>query len=121
MSFIRYFILKVRKHFSKFVHYDKQDGGSGESLGSGSITDGEIWFDYEGTPIKWHIPVGVLYDQFCVTSVNNISEMSLASSSGMLPWALTVHFSKFPEHEILHCESRYVSSVKYLCTLFYQL
>ena len=99
------FNFKVRKHFSKFVHPEKQDGGVGDTA-SGNTTDSEIWLEFEGTPIKWHIPVGVLYDQFCVLNNDNNPDLSLASYSSMLPWNLVVHFSKFPEHEILHCESR---------------
>ena len=91
----------MRKHFSKFVHPDKETSGE---LTSGQTNDSEIWLEFEGTPIKWHIPVGVLYDQFCV--LNNDTNEDSSSYSSMLPWNLIVHFSKFPEHEILHCDSR---------------
>ena len=88
------------------MHPEKQEAVA-ENAASGNISDAEIWLDFEGTPIKWHIPVGVLYDQFCVlNNDNNLSEMLLSSYSAMLPWNLTVHFSKFPEHEILHYDSR---------------
>ena len=100
-------MFKVRKHFSKFVHPDKQDGGAGEA--TGHTSDGEIWLDFEGSPIQWHIPVGVLYDQFCILNNDNNEDLSLAPYSSLLPWNLTVHFSKFPELEILHCESRLVN------------
>jgi autophagy-related protein 5 len=87
------------------VHPDKQEGTAADTA-SGHTADGEIWLDFEGTPIKWHIPVGVLYDQFCSLNNDNNEDPSLASYSTMLPWNLTVHYSKFPELEILHCESR---------------
>lgn len=35
-----------------------------------------IWFDYNGLPLKWHIPVGVLFDMLCCNAD--------------LPWRLTV-------------------------------
>lgn len=51
-----------------------------------------MWLDFNGIPLKWHYPIGVLYD--------------LSSGDIKLPWDITVHFSKFPEKEILHCQSR---------------
>lgn len=112
LSYITVIFDKVRKHFSKFVHLDKQEGGE---TASGNNTDADIWLDFEGTPIKWHIPVGVLYDQFCVLNNDNNPDLSsLASYSSMLPLNLTVHFSKFPEHELLHCESREVVEAHFM-------
>lgn len=40
---------KVKKHFHKFVHPDRQDS--------------EMWFDFDGVPVKWHLPIGLLFDQ----------------------------------------------------------
>lgn len=51
-----------------------------------------MWLDFNGTPLKWHYPIGVLYDIY--------------SMDIKLPWNITVHFSKFPEKEILHCQCR---------------
>lgn len=47
----------------------------------------EIWLDFNGTPLKWHLPVGVLFD--------------LCGSSVPLPWQVTVHFTGFPEDKLL--------------------
>jgi autophagy-related protein 5 len=35
-----------------------------------------IWFEYQGLPLKWHIPTGVLFD--------------LLAEKKTLPWPLTV-------------------------------
>jgi len=67
---------KVRKYFSKFV----------------SDAEGEMWFSSGGTPLKWHHPIGVLYDVH----------------GGDLPWDITVHFSSFPQSELIPCGSREV-------------
>ena len=82
-------IEKVQKHFSKFINPDQQ---------------GEMWFEEDGNPIRWHYPIGVLFD--------------LMASPSRLPWTLTVHFRDFPEADILRCpgkdavESHFMSSVK---------
>ncbi|KAJ8961643.1 hypothetical protein NQ314_005895 [Rhamnusium bicolor] len=64
---------KVRKHFLKYVANDKQEQ--------------EMWLEYNGQPLKWHYPIGVLYDL-------------LFGPEDVLPWNLTIHFEKFPETEI---------------------
>nr|ATX63057.1 autophagy protein 5 [Locusta migratoria] len=69
---------KIRKHFIRHIHPDKQNA--------------EMWLDYNGQPLKWHYPIGVLYD--------------LYASESSLPWNITVHFDKFPETELLHCPGR---------------
>eukprot|EP01135_Chromosphaera_perkinsii_P009532 Nk52_evm1s1791 gene=Nk52_evmTU1s1791 len=64
----------------------------------------EMWFDFKDEPLKWHYPIGVLFDLY-----GNPSE---------LPWALTVHFQFYPEEKILHCqdidcvETHFISMVK---------
>lgn len=81
---------KVRKHFARFVSAEHQDN--------------EMWLEYNGTPLKWHCPIGVLFD--------------LHAYEALLPWSITVHFQRFPENECLHCRSReaveahFMSSVK---------
>lgn len=39
-----FFVEQVKKHFTKYV--------SNEDL------EGEVWFDFNGTPLKWHYPIG---------------------------------------------------------------
>ncbi|KAL1131545.1 hypothetical protein AAG570_011162 [Ranatra chinensis] len=69
---------KVRKHFMKYIHPDKQDA--------------EMWLDFNGIPLRWHYPIGLLFD--------------MNKYDVQLPWNITVHFEKFPEDELLHCHSR---------------
>eukprot|EP00250_Pteridium_aquilinum_P035144 c8702_g1_i1 orf=331-1443(-) len=40
------------------------------------------WFEYEGLPLKWHVPTGVLFDLLCFEPIR--------------PWNLTVHFRGYP-------------------------
>ncbi|MFT7800413.1 autophagy protein 5 [Arapaima gigas] len=80
---------KVKKHFLKVMKPDDVE---------------EIWFEYEGTPLKWHYPIGLLFD--------------LYASNTALPWSITVHFKNFPQQDLLHCpsnsviEAHFMSSIK---------
>lgn len=89
---ITYFPLlleKVQRYFLKFID---------------PAAAGEMWLESEGQPLKWHIPVGVLFDLF--------------APKDNLPWKLTAHFRDFPERDLLRCPSRdaveahFMSSVK---------
>uniref|UniRef100_A0A3B5PVV7 Autophagy protein 5 n=2 Tax=Xiphophorus maculatus TaxID=8083 RepID=A0A3B5PVV7_XIPMA len=80
---------KVKKHFLKVMRAEDVE---------------EMWFEYEGTPLKWHYPIGVLFD--------------LHASNTVLPWNITVHFKNFPDQDLLHClsnsivEAHFMSSIK---------
>nr|CAG4645736.1 EOG090X0BB3 [Lynceus sp. MCZ IZ 141354] len=63
---------KVKRHFLRYVAADKHEN--------------EMWLEYEDTPLKWHYPIGVLFDMSHVES---------------LPWNITVHFDKFPEMKLI--------------------
>ncbi|XP_054271144.1 autophagy protein 5 [Macrosteles quadrilineatus] len=69
---------KVRKYYQKYIDEEKQDN--------------EMWLDFNGIPLKWHYPIGVLFD--------------LNKTDIQLPWNITVHFDKFPEDELIHCQTR---------------
>ena len=45
----------------------------------------EMWFEYDGIPIKWFLPIGVL---------NDVMFFSLTTL--VTPWPITVHFQNFP-------------------------
>lgn len=68
-SYFPLFLDKLQKHFINYVNGDEND----------------IWLENTNTnqPIKWHYPVGVLFD--------------LLNLSHNLPWNLTVHFKNFPD------------------------
>mmetsp|Transcript_23197 Transcript_23197/g.30292 ORF Transcript_23197/g.30292 Transcript_23197/m.30292 type:complete len:295 (+) Transcript_23197:305-1189(+) len=51
---------------------------------------GNIWFEFDGEPLKWHLPVGVLYD--------------LLHKDDRFPWRLTVHFQDFPVGQVTKWE-----------------
>ncbi|MDP2436595.1 MAG: autophagy protein 5 [archaeon] len=53
---------------------------------------GEFWLEtaQEQTPLKWHYPVGVLFD--------------LYGDRACLPWRLVLHFHRFPFGQLIRCE-----------------
>lgn len=53
-----------------------------------------MWLEFNGMPLKWHYPIGVLLDIY----FNDIQ----------LPWNIVVHFDKFPENVLMHCQNKYV-------------
>ncbi|KAK3534797.1 hypothetical protein QTP86_025752 [Hemibagrus guttatus] len=79
---------KVKKHFLKVVKAEDVE---------------EMWFEYEGTPLKWHYPIGVLFD--------------LHASNTALPWSITVHFKHFPDRDLLHCSSNAVIEAHFMSTI----
>ncbi|KAF9095345.1 autophagy protein 5 [Mortierella sp. GBA35] len=75
--------------------------------------DAEVWYDFEGTPLKWHYPIGLLYD---------IHGLQASSGRGMngslLPWKVTVHFQNFPGDKLIKsqavdsCQDYFMSMIK---------
>ena len=86
---------KVRRHF------DKPAPAGPEEV---------PWFEINGQPLKWNVPVGVLWD-LC------------GGGEDALPWAITVHFSGFPARELVACpevaavKAHYLNRVKESCQI----
>lgn len=52
-----------------------------------------MWLEYDGQPVRWHLPIGVLFDLYVNPEVQ-------------LPWNITVHFGKFPETQIFRFSNK---------------
>ncbi|ORX55083.1 apg5l protein [Hesseltinella vesiculosa] len=55
-----------------------------------TIDPGIIWYDYDGEPLKWHYPLGLLYDLWCTAYQKE-------KKSIKLPWKLTLHTDTYPD------------------------
>ncbi|XP_047514442.1 autophagy protein 5 isoform X2 [Pieris napi] len=80
----------MKRHFLRYISQENADN--------------EMWMDYNGQPLKWHYPIGFLYDLYC-------------GNDPQTPWTLTVHFSKFPGNILLHCPNKDVVEAHYMSTV----
>lgn len=54
----------------------------------------EMWFEFNNTPLKWSVPIGVQFD----------SLVGIQHKQKDLPWCLTFHYKGFPEEQVLKLE-----------------
>jgi len=88
MTYFPLVIDRVQRYFQRYTTTDSSASGAADALK-------DVWLeDDNGSPVRWHYPVGVLYD---------LAAHSLMMSS---PWQLTVHFHNFPEHELIRLSCR---------------
>lgn len=108
------------------------------------------WFSFEGVPLKWHYPIGLLYDLYSgaepvtrssSTEDNPTQSISLAGknyhpsadteggtpSPGPLPWRLTLHFADWPDEDLVRLDAEglvmhdaFINSVKEADSLRYR-
>ncbi|KAL4761479.1 autophagy protein 5 [Aspergillus foveolatus] len=77
------------------------------------------WFSFEGVPLKWHYPVGLLYDLYAGADPATKSSEAEAPGDEQLPWRLVVHFSDWPDAELVRLDAQgmvmhdaFINSVK---------
>lgn len=86
----------------------------------------EGWFSFEGVPLKWHYPVGLLYDLF--SGANPASSTPLRGDQvphdrdigdEKLPWKIVLHFTEWPEEQLVQLDGEgkvlhdaFINSVK---------
>ena len=85
----------------------------------------EGWFSYEDVPLKWHYPLGLLYDLFSgapPAQVNGSDEDDHCppfQRPSTLPWRLTLHFADWPGEQLVQPDAEgkvlhdaFINSVK---------
>lgn len=90
LSYFPLVIDKVRKYFVRYIASEKQNQ--------------DMWLEFEGQPIKWHLPIGVLFDMYMINDED-------------LPWNVIVHFDNFPAVQIFTFSTKEMVEAYFLCCL----
>lgn len=89
----------------------------------------DAWISIEGVPMKWHYPLGLLYDLYSGAEPVNLDKHSDGSSQTVdetvtragkpLPWRLTIHYTGYPGDQLIQLDSEgravldsYINAVK---------
>lgn len=107
LSYLGLLIPKLHPFFSSSLIYP-------------DVEPAEAWLSYEDVPLKWHYPLGLLYDLYSGNEAFNGAEKKDESADEKkLPWKLTVHFSEYPVEHLVkldagekHLHDLYINSVK---------
>jgi len=92
---------KVQRHFAEF-------------LSNPANRANEIWLDFNGTALKWHYPVGLLFDLYA----NEGTGVAFDSAQSVnIPWSLNVHFENFPADLISTQNSKDIVESHFLSTV----
>ncbi|KAJ5928741.1 Autophagy protein [Penicillium verhagenii] len=68
----------------------------------------EGWFAFEGVPLKWHYPIGLLFDLYAgadPASRSNSPNLDGQENESPLPWRLSVHFSDWPVEDLVRLDT----------------
>ena len=62
------------------------------------VDSSQLWFQACEQTLKWHIPIGILFDL-------------LKNDLDQLPFVVTVHFTSFPNQTLLNCSTKAAEAV----------
>ena len=69
------------------------------------------WFSFENVPLKWHYPLGLLYDLFSGASPWHApgsaprEEGASSDQETSLPWRLILHFTDWPDEQLVRLDA----------------
>ncbi|KAL2918199.1 autophagy protein 5 [Polyrhizophydium stewartii] len=59
-----------------------------------TVADSDVWFDAEGTALRWQYPVGLLFDL-------HTARARARDELVPVPWAITAHFGSWPSDRLI--------------------
>lgn len=85
------------------------------SLINQDVAAHDAWLSFEDVPLKWHYPLGLLYDLFSGADPldlepSGLSEDVTASDLPLkrpttIPWRLVIHYSDFPGEQLIQLDA----------------
>lgn len=87
------------------------------SLINPEVSSFDAWLSFEDVPLKWHCPLGLLYDLFSGAEPADMdppgqgesvaaSQATVEASTGQvpIPWKLTIHYTDFPYDQLIQLD-----------------
>ncbi|KAH0369044.1 autophagy protein 5, partial [Aureobasidium melanogenum] len=59
------------------------------------------WLSFENVALKYHYPIGLLYDLFSGAAPANPEDDGTEDGEGLLPWKLELRYSEFPDEQLM--------------------
>ncbi|KAI3124405.1 hypothetical protein CBS147330_6833 [Penicillium roqueforti] len=94
ISYLPSLLPRLRAFFSNFLIEPNSQSHDG-------------WFEFEGVPLKWHYPVGLLFDLYAgadPASKTATRDNESTDHGPPLPWRLIVHFTNWP-HDLVRLDA----------------
>ncbi|KIY65911.1 autophagy-related protein [Cylindrobasidium torrendii FP15055 ss-10] len=90
VSYLPLVLPEIRRFFADLVF---------DETGAKDIKDEDWWFENtDGVPLKWHWPLGLIYDNF---TVSQSAKVPNPSSSAVMPMRLILHLASPPTDKLL--------------------
>jgi autophagy-related protein 5 len=90
------------------------------SLIDPNVSPHDAWLSFEDVPLKWHYPLGLLYDLFSGAEPVDVEGSGPREQTGLheattggegnvaivpIPWKLTIHYSEFPAEQLMQLDA----------------